>query len=129
MLNQTGIIKESATTPSSILIAPELAFSIPVKVSNTGVVADGKGKKIIYAGTPLKGDLLSRGTTAMTAILDKESTDTASCVLLHDIDVTDGTANATGLVFGFIQYDMLASDVKPVISSAVTKMSGKITLV
>lgn len=60
MLNQGGITKTSGTTRNIILMAPELAFSISCKVANTGIEADGNGKKLVKAGTPLYGSLTAR---------------------------------------------------------------------
>lgn len=55
------------TTPKTILVAPELAFSLPVVVTNTGIDADDNGKKILYAGTPIYGDITARNTAFVKA--------------------------------------------------------------
>ena len=39
----------------NVLIAPELAHTLTVRVKNTGLTADDEGKKIILAGTLIGG--------------------------------------------------------------------------
>lgn len=95
-LNQTGITKQSFTTPKSILISPETAVALSVVVGNTDVSADAEGKKIIKAGTPLKGSFEARNTAFVVATAD------ANAVALHDIDVTSGNANGTALAMGVV---------------------------
>ena len=94
MINQGGITIVSGVTKNNILIAPELAFTLPCKVVNTGMLEDSDGKKIIKAGTPLVGDLKARDTafTAATA----STTSGIAGIILHDVDVTaTGNKNAT----------------------------------
>ena len=117
MLNQSGITKVSATTQKTILIAPELAFSMSCMVANTGVSAGEDGKKIVKAGTPLSGSLLER-ETAFTV-----SGDTFVGVLLHDVDVTGGTANAQVVASGFVDVTKVDADVAANLISAASKLS------
>lgn len=42
----------------------------------------------------------------------------ANAVLLHDVDVTDGMANGTACIFGFVNLNRVDSDVKAAILSA-----------
>lgn len=144
MLNQTGIKKTSATTRKTILIAPELAFSLSCKVANTGVEAGEDGKKIVKAGTPLAGSLLERDTefTVFTVTSDEDVStvgegeetpvvgeeETPVGILLHDVDVTAGTANAQVVVFGFVDVSKLDEDVAGTLLSAAADLP-KITLV
>lgn len=132
MLNQTGITKTTGVTRKNILIAPELAFSLGCKVSRTGVEAGSDGRKIIKAGTPLAGDFTARDT-AFTVAKDTGAstpkTSDATCVLLHDVDVTSGNANATALIFGFIDVSKLDSTVTAMWTDAAKKNLSKITLV
>jgi hypothetical protein len=93
----------TAVTPKTILFAAEPKVAVSVVVGNTGLDADSDGKKILKAGTPLKGDLTARGTafvkgseTGDPAVSD------AVAILLHDVDVTAGNKNAQALVFGFV---------------------------
>lgn len=131
MLNQTGITKTSGTTRKNILIAPELAFLLPCKVANTGVSAGTDGKKIVKAGTPLAGDITARDTAFTVAKDTGDSTKTsdATCMLLHDVDVTDGTANASALIFGFVDVSKLESSVVTLLTTAAKSNLAKITLV
>lgn len=96
--------------PKTILIAPELAFSIPVIVTNTGIGADTNGRKIIKAGTPIGGEtnvLLNR----QTALIKDETN--AQGILLHNVDVTEGETNATMLVSGYVDLTRIETDTVP----------------
>ena len=124
MLNQSGISKVSGTTNKTILIAPELAFSMSCKVAATGVIAGDDGKKIVKAGTPLAGNYEGRDVAFTVA---KDST--ATCILLHDVDVTSGTANGTAVIFGFVDTSKLDSDVAAMLNSNVKDALNKITFV
>lgn len=146
MLNQSGITKTSATTRKTILIAPELAFSMSCMVANTGVDAGEDGKKIVKAGTPLAGDLMARDTefTVFTVTSEEDTPavtgegeeetpvvgeeETPVGILLHDVDVTGGTANAQVVVFGFVDVTKLDEDVAATLTAAASELP-KITLV
>ena len=125
MLNQTGIKKTSAVTRKVILIAPELAFSLSCKVANTGVNAGEDGKKIVKAGTPLAGNIEARDTAFTVA----GSEATPCGILLHDVDVTEGTANAQVVIFGFVDSSKLDESVTQMLSSAMQTKLPKITFV
>lgn len=114
MLNQSGIKKVSAVTRKTILMAPELAFTLPCKVANTGITAEN-GKKIVKAGTPLYGSLTARDT-AFTISGSQGATPVGIC--LHEVDVTDGTKNAQVTVFGFVDVDKLESAVATALAAA-----------
>lgn len=123
MLNQSGVTTTKGFNTNQILASTQLQYSVSVIVANTGVSEVG-GKKIIKAGTPIAGDLTARGT-AFTQCNDG----TAVAVLLHDVDVTAGNANATALVFGFVDYTKLDSSVKALLTSEAKKALTKITFV
>ena len=91
--------KEELLNENDILIAPELAYGLPVIVGNTGVTADEDGKKIIKAGTPLyaEADPKMERQTVMAV-----SGTNAYGVARHDIDVTEGNANDTLLIAGYV---------------------------
>ena len=129
MINQGGITIVSGVTKNNILIAPELAFTLPCKVVNTGMSADSDGKKIIKAGTPLVGDLKARDTafTAATA----STTSGIAGIILHDVDVTAaGNKNATVVVAGFVDETKLDSSVQTIVDTAgVATAMPKIVLV
>ena len=116
--------KTSYTTPKSILIAPELAYSIPVIVGNTGISAGEDGRKIIKAGSAV-GGTTSVLTSRQTALQKTTTATQAQGVLLHDLDVTDGDANGTMLVFGFIDLNKIDTDAQPAsdVQEALTKIT------
>lgn len=110
-------------TEKTILIAPELAFTIPVQVTNTGITADADGKKIIKAGTPIGGStnvLENRNTVLVVA-----NGSTAQGVILHDVDVTAGQENATMVVAGYVDLNKIATADQPVADAkaALTKIT------
>ena len=91
----------------TILIAPELAFAIPVQVGNTGIDADEKtGKKIIKAGTAIGGSTSVFGKR--DEVLNKTTAaEEAQGILLHDVDVTAGANNGSMLVAGYVDTDKI----------------------
>lgn len=118
MLNQSTISTETAATRKTILVDELNSTAFSCMVANTGISADADGKKIAKAGTPLTGSLEARGT-AFTVASTTEGVSNAIGILLHDVDVTDGTKNAQVVVFGFIDLNKLESDVQALITSAV----------
>ena len=88
-----------------------------------------EGKKIVKAGTPVSGDLTTRGTAFTKA--ESSGTPAASNavgVMLHDVDVTDGDENASVLLFGFVDLAKLDADVAALITDEVkAALDGKIT--
>lgn len=208
MLNQTGITRVAGTTRKTILIAPELAFSLSCMVENTGVTAGEDGRKVVKAGTPVYGSLTARdtafttsateeaakatasvptgqtGITAATVVaatfgtavggigdrytfiatvdstttwkLEGETVDLATYgitptgtadngdkitviytpagsaepvgIILHDVDVTKGTANSQVVIFGFVDISKLEESVATTVQSMEEKLP-KITFV
>lgn len=125
MLNQSGIKKTSAVTRKVVLIAPELAFSLGCKVANTGVEAGENGKKIVKAGTPLVGNIEARDTAFTVA-----SADSTPCgILLHDVDVSEGNANAQVVIFGFVDSSKLEDSVTEMLTTEMKAKLPKITFV
>lgn len=124
MLNQTGIKKTSAVSTNQILFATTPQMSVGVVVANTGITADTDGKKIIKAGTPISGDLTAR-TTPFT-----KASEGVTAILLHDVDVTSGNANATALVFGFVDLNKLDTATAELITSEIkTSLKGNVTFI
>ena len=116
-------IKETDyTNETDILIAPELAFAIPVIVTNASVTADSEGKKIIKAGTPLyaSADVFMNRETKMTTV---STANTVYGIARWDIDVTDGDTNATLLVAGYVDYLKLDSTVQTAVDTAKTNLT------
>lgn len=117
----SGIKKESAVTPKTILYCGDPCVAVPAILSATGA-ATVEGKKIVKAGTPVAGDLTARNTAFTKA------TTTAVGVVQHDTDVTDGDANGSVILFGFVDMAKLDDDVAAQITTEVkTALNGKIT--
>ena len=85
-----------------VLLNPDNAFEIGVQVGNTGVSADSNGRKIIKAGTPVGGTVsaLETRNTVLSVTNTSSNGANAQGVLRHDVDVTNGNANATMIVRG-----------------------------
>ena len=97
MLNRSGITKTTLTADRQILANVELQSSVGCVVPQALGVAEG-AKKIPKAD----------GTAAMNA------------VLLHDVDVTLGSANGTALIFGFVNVNRVDS----VVAAAIVTAAG-----
>lgn len=125
MLNRTGITKVTGAAPTQILFNVDNQMSVSIKVSKnvTGTVTEN-GRKILKAGTPLNGDLTARGTAFVAA---KDTSNPAVGILLHDVDVTDADANATLLIWGFVNLSRVDSTTAALITSTrKTELAGKV---
>lgn len=124
MLNRSGIIKETAVAPSQILFNVQNQMSIGVIVDEAVGTAGEDGKKIVKAGTPLNGDLTARGTAFVAA---KDTSNPAVGVLLHDVDVTEGDANGTLLIWGFVNLNRMDSTTAGLITATrKTELAGRV---
>lgn len=124
MLNRSGIIKETAIAPSQILFNVQNQMSVGVIVDETVGTAGEDGRKIVKAGTPLNGDLTARGTAFVAA---KDTSNPAVGVLLHDVDVTDGDANGTLLIWGFVNLNRMDSTTAGLITATrKTELAGRV---
>lgn len=85
-----------------VLLNPDNAFEISVQVGNTGLTADTDGKMIIKAGTPVGGtvNVLKTRNTVLSVTNTATTGENAQGVLRHNVDVTNGTTNATLIVRG-----------------------------
>lgn len=126
MLNRSGVAKATYAATKQILANVEHQVSVGCIVPQTLGVTVGT-KKIAKAGTPIKVDLMNLQTPAVKA----DGTTAMNAVLLHDVDVTDGNANGTALIFGFVNVNRVDSDVATAITTAAaaTGASTKITFV
>lgn len=108
MLNRSGIKSTTGAAPTQILADVDNQFSVGCIVPASMQATANEGtRKVVKAGTPLKLDLsnLQTAAAAPTTNPAAASGTTASdmnAVLLHDVDVTDGNANGTALIFGFV---------------------------
>ncbi len=125
MLNQSGIQKTPVTAPTQILFNTQHQVSVGIKLAKnfTGAVTE-HGRKIVKAGTPLNGDLTARGTAFVAA---QDSSNPAIGVLLHDVDVTDTEANATLLIWGFVNLSRVDTTTAALITETrKTELIGRI---
>lgn len=118
MLNRDGITNTKYGNVNQILANIEMQASVGCIVSKS-IGVEVNGKKIAKAGTPIKIDYMNRQTAATA---DTEM----NAVLLHDVDVTNGDANGTALIFGFVNVSRVDADVAAKIT-AVTKNDSKVT--
>lgn len=126
MLNQSGITKTSGLARKTILFDTQLFFALPCMISATGVEAGSDGRKIVKAGTPLKGSLLNRDEAFTVGVKD----DAVVGIAEHDVDVTVGTANGGVIVFGFIDEDKLDASVVTLLDTTntdTTKLRDRLT--
>ena len=113
MLNRDGIHKTTLTAPKQILANVGLQSSVGCIVPQSLGVAVGT-QKLAKAGTPIRVDLLNLQSPAVKA----DGTTALNAVLLHDVDVTNGNANGTALVFGFVNVNRVDADVQAAITTA-----------
>lgn len=106
-----------------IRIAPEVAVAFPCIVGNTGVTADENGEKWILAGTPIGGtvNFLENRQTVLVV-----SSTAPQGVILHDVRVDGGNANATILVEGYVDLLKLDSSVATLITADVKSALNKV---
>lgn len=126
MLNRSGVAKATYAATKQILANVEHQVSVGCIVPQTLGVTVGT-KKIAKAGTPIKIDLMNLQTVAVKA----DGTTVLNAVLLHDVDVTDGNANGTALIFGFVNVNRVDTDVATAITTAAAAAgaSPKITFI
>ena len=124
MFNRDGVKNTKYGAPVQILANVELQSSVGCIVPKTLGATVGN-KKIVKAGTPIKVDLMNLQTAAVKA----DGTTAMNAVVLHNVDVTDGNANGTALIFGFVNVNRVDSDVAAAITTAVgaTGASKQIT--
>lgn len=126
MLNRSGISKSTYAATKQILANVEHQVSVGCIVPQSIGVTVGS-HKIAKAGTPIKIDLLNLQTAAQAAT----GTVALNAVLLHDVDVTAGSANGTALIFGFVNVNRVDTDVAALITTAAAASgaSAKITFI
>lgn len=125
MLNQSGITKTTGAAPVQILFNVQNQMSVGIKLAKNfaGAVTEN-GRKIVKAGTPLNGDLTARGTAFVAA---KDTSNPAVGILLHDVDVTDADANATLLIWGFVNLSRVDSTTAALITETCkTELAGRV---
>lgn len=122
MFNRDTVRKSTYGAPVQILANVEFQYSVGCIVPQSigvNVTANGVTRKIAKAGTPVNVNL-DNINAAVTA-----ATTTANAVLLHNVDVTDGAANGTALIWGFVNKNRVESDVLTKINALTD--SGAVT--
>lgn len=124
MLNRSGITKTDYTAPKQILADPSLQFSVGCLVP-TSVVDSATTAK---AGTPIHVDLNNINTACKKV---DNRTVFANAVLLHDVDLSNGQANGTALIFGFIDLSKVDATTQTLLKASLSNDSATklITLV
>lgn len=90
-----------------ILKFPDHYVNVAITVSDTGVSANGEGRKIVPAGTFLGGGVLANETTPAVRATTTLEVSNAEGVLFEDVDVTDGPAKGALLIHGFLDTSKL----------------------
>lgn len=116
MLNKSGITKTTGAAPVQILANVDLQASVGCIVPKSIGVAVG-GKTIVKAGTPVNIDLNNLQTAAKLAAATAAD---MNAIILHDVDVTAGNANATALIFGFVNLNRIDATTQGKITTALT---------
>lgn len=115
MLNKSNITKTDCTAPKQILADPDLQFSVGCLVPATvGDSATATAK----AGTPVCVDLSSINTACKKV---DNTTVFANAVLLHDVDLSEGQANGTALIFGFVDLSKIDTATQTALKTALAK--------
>lgn len=130
MLNKSGIKKETAGNETQILFDVQNRKAVSIQVAASAGSVDGS-RTIVKAGTPLSGDLAARSTAFVAAAPEsaagKGDGKKAVGVLLHDVDVTNGAANGSLLIWGFVNLDRLDTGTQAKITSLVKEeLSGAV---
>lgn len=120
MFNRDGIRKDTYGATRQILADVQNRSSVGCIVDKELGVTRGS-KKIAKAGTPINVDLMNLMSKCKkpTAASEGKSAIPMNAVLLHDVDVTDGDANGTATVFGFVNVNRVESDVATAIMAAL----------
>jgi hypothetical protein len=98
-----------------ILFNPTLHQSVGCIIPQALGVADN-GRMVVRAGTPLMVNLEDRTIPAVAA---NPSSNPMTAVLVHDVDVTDGAANGTACIFGFINLARTHASITALVTAAL----------
>ena len=126
-MNNSGITATAATAPVQILLSIANQFSLGIVVSNATYVTEG-GKKLVKAGTPLVGNLDARTTAFTVGAIGTAAS--VKGVLLHDVEVTNGNANGTLLIQGFVNTNRIDTATKALLIAEIkTALNAKVTFI
>lgn len=129
MLNRSGVTSTKYSNVVQILANVDLQASVGCIVpQDLGV--DVGTKKIAKAGTPINIDLMNLNVAVKKPSAASGDTEAVSmnAVLLHDVDVTAGSANGTAAYVAVVNVNRLESDVQTSITAAA-KIDGKSPLI
>ncbi|WP_371380898.1 hypothetical protein [Sporomusa aerivorans] len=107
----------------NILRFPDHYVAVPVKVSDTDVIANSDGKKIVKAGTIVGGSGGKALTDPETYSVTVQNDADAEGVLFNDVDVTHGARSGAMIIHGFIETSKIPS--APT-TEAATALAGRI---
>lgn len=125
MLNNPKVTKAQFGAPVQILANVEHQMSVGVRVPQSLGTVKG-AKKIALAGTPIFIDFADtmKEVKAPAAASGSNAAVEANAVLLHDVDVTEGTANGTGLYFGVVNINRLDASVQAKVTAGVNTIGA-----
>ena len=107
MLNTTGVVKTTGLNIKQILFNTELFAAVGVIVNDADVAANADGKKIVYAGTPLYGNISDRnGLTPFTF----ETTPASLVKAVYQIQIATAFANDEIITIGGVDYTKKATE-------------------
>ena len=106
--------KEEYGVEKHILIANNsYMVTLPAIIKQGEGTPDSNGRTIAKAGSPLFGNIEKRDVGFKVRDLEGKP----SCVLLHDVDTTDGDANGTIVIAGCVDWLKLDDDAKSLYSN------------
>lgn len=117
--------KKTYFSPNQILAYPGQEIALGGRVNFTGVQPNERGRKIVPAGTPVGAETSFLDDSSV--ILSTATGENAQGLLLHDVDVTNGTANSPILIEGVVNVSRIDKSVS--FSDDVKKKLDKITFV
>lgn len=139
MFGTTKLTRIEGSTPKTILFCTEGVVSIGIVMSQTGATTVD-GRKIHKAGTPVTGNLTNRATEFTKATttpgkagnlvvpdgggtveLPEPKVSNAVGILMNDVDVTNGKANAHIYLCGVIDVNKIDSTTAALITDEVKK--------
>lgn len=134
-----GVKIESAVNVNQILGSTARYYAVGCIINNAGVSAvnnansDFNGKKMVFAGTPLAGDLLHRDANNAFTVADSSNATNVVGVLLHDVCVDEGpVGDATCLAGGVVNVDRIrpeADAANMITANIVTALKGKVEFI
>lgn len=124
MFNKSGITNVKGTNTRQILFTTEGYVAAGAVIDDAAFVSED-GRKLVKAGTPVAGDLTARGTAFTKANAD--GSDVVG-ILVHDVDVTNGNANGTVMIGGYVNVDRVDATTAALYVEAIKKsLKGSIT--